>query len=360
MHRPFLAFCTVLLVGPAWAQFTDLTAPGHGADLYYALQIPQPIPDAYSTYTSSASAGPVYRVGSVPPTLFASSSAPVFPPNGIYATNTIWFLSAYYLVSHPQFSRDGSVFAFMGKRVCMGGLGCTTVATTQTTVQGVPGQGTLTFGGKGWLSGNGRFLLLQPEPSVAIAQQPVWVDLQTGQRQALPNNVAASPDSNGRVLADDGTVVLPCCIFRGGQLVPLQYNVSQPVIDAAAQTVVYTSTTADGSGPRYLRVYNIAAKQDTVFVQPNGDTYSPAISAVGMQTRYRCPRSAHKTLRNTSLLRLAAPAPILLHRVHIVQVNAAPAKTGQVVACVAALFQFLDAGGPSFHIVQKLRHIEWL
>jgi hypothetical protein len=248
----------------------------------------------------------------------------------------------------------------MGKRVCMGGLGCTTVTTTQTTVQGAPGQGTLTFEGKGWLTGNGRFLLLQPEVSVAIAQQPVWVDLQTGQRQALPNNVAASPDSNGRVLADDGTVVLPCCIFRGGQLVPLQYNVSQPVIDAAAQTVVYTSTTADGSGPRYLRVYNIAAKQDTVFVQPNGDTYSPAISAVGMQTRNRCPRSAHKTLRNTSLLRLAAPAPILLHRVHIVQVNAAPAKTGQVVACVAALFQFLDAGSPSFHIVQKLRHIEWL
>ena len=286
MSPSFLAFCTVLLVGPAWAQFTDLTAPGHGADLYYALQIPQPIPDAYSTYTSSASAGPVYRVGSVPPTLFAPSPAPVFPPNGIYATNTIWFLSAYYLVSHPQFSRDGSVFAFMGKRVCMGGMGCIAVATTQTTVQGVPGQGTLTFEEKGWLSGNGRFLLLQPEVSVAIAQQSVWVDLQTGHREALPNNVGASPDSNGRVMADDGTVVLPCCIFRGGQLVPLQYNVSQPVIDAAAQTVVYTSTRADGSGPRYLRVYNIAAKQDTVFVQPNGDTYSPAISTDGKRVMF--------------------------------------------------------------------------
>ena len=91
---------------------------GHGADLYYALQIPQPIPDAYS---SSPSAGPIYRVGSVPPTLFASSPPPVFPPNGIYDTNTIWFLSPYYLISHPQFSRDGSVFAFMGKRVCLGG-----------------------------------------------------------------------------------------------------------------------------------------------------------------------------------------------------------------------------------------------
>ena len=155
MSSSFLTFC-IVLAWPAWAQFTDLTAPGHGADLYYALQIPQPIPDAFS---SSPSAGPVYRVGSVPPTLFASSPPPVFPPNGIYNTNTIWFLSPYYLISHPQFSRDGSVFAFMGKRVCLGGKGCITVTTTQTTVQGVPGQGTLIFEGKGWLSGNGRFLL---------------------------------------------------------------------------------------------------------------------------------------------------------------------------------------------------------
>jgi uncharacterized protein (TIGR03437 family) len=282
MSSSFLTFC-IVLAWPAWAQFTDLTAPGHGGDLYYALLIPQPIPDAYTSYPS---AGPIYRVGSVPPALFASSPPPVFPPNGIFNTNTIWFLSPYYLISHPQFSRDGSVFAFMGKRVCLGGKSCITVTTTQTTVQGVPGQGTLTFDGKGWLSGNGRFLLIQPEKSVAIAQQPVLVDLQTGQRQIVPGNVSASPDSNGRVLADDGTAVLnPGYILRDGQLIQLLHGVSEPVIDAAAQTVIYT-TTAGGSSPRYLRVYNIVTKQDSVFVQPNGDTYSPAISADGKRVMF--------------------------------------------------------------------------
>ena len=232
------------------------------------------------------SAGPIYRVGSVPPALFASSPPPVFPPNGIYNTNTIWFLSPYYLISHAQFSRDGSVFAFMGKRVCLGGLGCLNVTITQTSVQGVPGHGTLTFDGKGWLSGNGRFLLIQPEKSVAIAQQPVLVDLLTGQRQTVPGNVSASLDSDGRVLADDGTAVLdPCCIFRGGQPIQLQHTVSEPVIDADAETVIYT-TTAGGSSPRYLRVYYIASKQDSVFVQPNGDTYSPAISSDGKRVMF--------------------------------------------------------------------------
>ncbi len=282
MSPSFLAFCCVL-AWPAWAQFTDLTAPGHGADLYYALQIPQEIPDSFS---SSPSAGPVYRVGSVPPTLFQGSPPPVFPPSEIFNTNTIWFLSPYYLISHPQFSRDGSVSAFMGKRVCLGGKGCTSVTTIQTTVQGVPGQGALIFEGKGWLSGNGRFLLIQLERSVTIPP-PVLIDLQTGQRQTVPGNVSASPDGNGRVVADDGTVVLnPCCIFRGGQLIPLPQNSSESVIDAAAQTVIYTSTTADRSIPEYLRVYNIATRQDRVFVQPNGDTYSPAISADGRRVMF--------------------------------------------------------------------------
>ena len=54
-------------------------------------------------------------------------------------------------------------------------------------------------------------------------------------------------------------------------------SVSEPVIDAAAQTVIYTSTTAGASIPRYLRVYNIATKQDSVFVQPNGEPTRPPL-----------------------------------------------------------------------------------
>ena len=89
------------------------------------------------------------------------------------------------------------------------------------------------------------------------------------------------------MLADDGTAVLNlCCIFREGQPIQLQHSMSEPVIDAAARTVIYTSTIAGDSSPRCLRVYNIATKQDSVFVQPNGDTYSPAISADGTRVMF--------------------------------------------------------------------------
>jgi uncharacterized protein (TIGR03437 family) len=284
MHRLVLAL-SAMVAWPLSAQFTDLTAPGHGDDLYYALQVPQPVADAW---TRSPSANPIYKVGSVPPTLFTSFPAPVFPPNGIYLTGEPWYVSPYYLVSHPQFSRDGTVYCFTGKRVCLGGQGCFNVTATQTTVQGIrSGRDLLTFEGKGWLSGNGRYLLLQPEASPARSPQPSWVDLQTGQVQIVPGIIGSSPsfrDSNGRVVADDGTAVInACCIFRGGQAIPLPQSGSEPVIDAAARTVVYTAT---ATGQRYLRVYTIATNQDRLLAHPNGDTYSPAISSDGRRVMF--------------------------------------------------------------------------
>jgi len=276
---------------PVSAQFTDLTAPGHGDAVYYALQIPHPVPDFYH----SPSASPIYKAGSTPPALFISFPAPVFPPNGIYSTNVPWFISPYYLVSHPQFSRDGGVLAWTGKRVCLGGLGCSSVTTTQTTVQGPPGQATLTFEGTGWLSGNGRYLLLRPDG--LLSGQPVWIDLQTGQRQTLPVYVSADPyfdySNSGRVVADDGTAVLngceqdSLCVFHGGQLTQsLPIGAMEPVIDAAARTVIYTSATASHSGTRYLRMYDITAGEDRLFLQANGAIYSPAIAADGKRVLF--------------------------------------------------------------------------
>jgi uncharacterized protein (TIGR03437 family) len=216
-------------------------------------------------------------------------------------TNESWYVSPYYLVSHPQLSRDGSVFAFVGKRVCLGGQGCYLVTTTQTTVLGVPGRGVLTYEGKGSLSANGRYLLTRPNAPFPLHDRPVWVDLQSGQMQTLPVDLGDSDldySTSGRVLAEDGTAVLAgcelpvdgshtLCIFRDGQLTsPISERASEPVIDGAAQTVVYTSTAAGGVGQRYLRVYHIATKQDNLFVHPNGDTYSPAIGADGKRVMF--------------------------------------------------------------------------
>jgi len=292
-----LGALTFFMAWPALPQFTDMTAPGHGTDLYYALQLRQPVMEAFanaSFYASSSTAGPIYRVGSGPPTLFASSPAPVFPPNNTFSTNTPWFISPYYLLSHPQFSRDLGVLAFMGRRICLDGLGCLSVKTTQTTVQSAD-FGVKTFEGRGWLSGNGRYLLIQPEVSPASSDPPTLIDLKTGQVQNLSRNLAiASPkygESVGRILADDGTAVLgicapsTLCILRGGQMTFVA-GVSgiQPVIDAGARSVIYTSLTP--SGQQYLRVYDVSRGQDKLFVQPNGDTYAPSISSDGTRVMF--------------------------------------------------------------------------
>lgn len=262
------ALWLLLAVLPATAQFLDLIAPGHGDDLYYAL-----------------GAGPVYKVGSASATLFAWSSPPVFPPNGISNTNEPWYISPYFRISHPQFSRDGAVSAFLGRRDCLGGLGCSSVTTTQTTVHGVSGRSELTFPGKGWLSGNGRYLLLQADASPSVSPQAVWVDLQTGIQQTLPLAADFSnPSATGRVIADDGTAVFANLFFLlGTQFAqPFPTVAAEPVIDAAAQTVVYTAVGA----ARYLRVYHIASNLDAPLAQANGDTYSPSLSSDGRRVLF--------------------------------------------------------------------------
>jgi uncharacterized protein (TIGR03437 family) len=281
---------------PAVAQFTDMIAPGHGADLYYALQTPQPVMDAFSrlsAYGSASTAGPIYRVGSGPPTLFASMPAPVFPPNDIYHTNTAWFTSPYYLLSHPQFSRDLSVSAIVGRRICLDGLGCQSVTTTQTIVRGI-GSADKTFNGTGWLSGNGRYLLTDSGSASLFGDPLVFIDLQAGQQQTFNGRVILYPNwpaSAGRILADDGTAVLgggpldKIWIVRLGKYVgETAVSGVEPVIDAVAHTVIYTSQTPVGR--KYLRAYDVAAAQDRVFVQPNGDSYAPSISADGRRVMF--------------------------------------------------------------------------
>jgi uncharacterized protein (TIGR03437 family) len=152
----------------------------------------------------------------------------------------------------------------------------------------------LTFEGTGSLSRNGRYLLVRPDSSpAATSSQPTWVDLQTGQQQSLPLTYSPAVDvsMSGRVLAEDGTAVLSgcsgLCVYRGGQLIAASAEPSmEPVIDSAGQIVVYTSLTRSPSSQRYLRVYRIGSRQDGVFEQPNGDTYSPSLSADGKRVMF--------------------------------------------------------------------------
>ena len=268
-----------LVAGSLQAQFTDLTAPGNGGDLYYSL---------------AQGPGPVYRIGSVPATLYASFPPPVFPPPPAMYTNP-YYLSPYYLTSHPQFSRDGSVFAFTATRICLGGIGCTNQAQYRTTVQADSPQAAQSFPGFGWLSGNGRYLFTFDAPILLAGTQPVLTDLATGKQQIGPVECGLYylTNASGRVVADDGTAVCggggAIYIVRDGQVfqaTPNTYtsNATEPVIDAAARTILYTYIPS--TGPRSLRAYDVATAGDRFFVQPNGDTYAPSISADGKRVMF--------------------------------------------------------------------------
>jgi uncharacterized protein (TIGR03437 family) len=273
----FLAYSLLLCLSasPIHGQIAGLTAPGNGTDLYYSL-----------------SPGPIYRIGSVPATLFRSVPPPVFPAPPAQFENP-FYISPYYQTSQPQFSRDRHVFAYTAGRVCLGGQGCVNRALYQTTVQTESGAAEQTFPGIGWISGNGRYLLTrQVFFAVPGGLAPVVTDLQTGRQQSIPAPFSEGTEDDirtgstvcGRIVADDGTAVLAMSsaifVFRDGRLIQISQpasTVAEPVIDAAARTVLYT--TAPIGGQRYLRVYDIPSAQDRVYVQPNGDTYSPAISA---------------------------------------------------------------------------------
>lgn len=276
-RRGSLLLLLFLVAGSLQAQLTNLTAPGNGGDLYYSL---------------AQGPGPVYRIGSVPATLYVSFPPPVFPPPPALYTNP-YYLSPYYLTSHPQFSRDGSVFAFTARRICLGGQGCINQAQYQTAVQVDSPQGVRSFPGVGWLSGNGRYLFTLDANIGVPFTTSLLTDLATGKQQTFGMWDFVTPDltsASGRAVADDGTVVCSASgtilIFRDGkalQATPFGTN-AEPVIDAAARTVLYTYIPS--TGPRYLRAYDVATAGDRVFVQPNGDTYAPSIGADGKRVMF--------------------------------------------------------------------------
>lgn len=275
--RPFyFSLFSLLAINCLHAQFTDLTAPGNGASLYYVVNVPSP---SFEIPASSS----IYKIGPQPSTLFLSFPPPVLPPNP-GAGSIVYYLSDYYLVSHPQFSRDGSVFAYTGTRICLGGQFCGTTLRDQTTIEGVPGQGTVKLIGTGWLSGNGRYFLgAEAFPAFTVS----LLDLQTGIKQIVASSVAFGSTSR-RLLADDGSAVFTnssnLFVFRAGKTINLGQG-SEPVIDAAGRIVLYTAA-APGSADRDLHLYRPAEDRDTIFVQGYLALQAPALSADGQRAMF--------------------------------------------------------------------------
>src|SRR6266851_1544568 len=96
-----LSIWSLFSINPLAAQFTDLAAPGDGTNFYYVINVPSP---AFPVPAWSS----IYKIGSQPATLFLSFPPPVLPPAPGATGSIVYYLSDYYLVSHPQFSRDGS------------------------------------------------------------------------------------------------------------------------------------------------------------------------------------------------------------------------------------------------------------
>ena len=119
----------------------------------------------------------------------------------------------------------------------------------------------------------GAIFLIQPEQSIAILGSRSGSIFRRASKNGSRRESGQQRSRAGRRRHCRSQ---PLLHLSGGQRLNCRRHLSEPVIDAAARTGSYTSNIAGNSSPRYLRVYNIATKQDSVFVQPNGDTYSTA------------------------------------------------------------------------------------
>lgn len=276
--------------GLAFPQFVDLAAPGDGSVLYFSVNLKD---RALFGSPSGSWRSPIYKLGPGPEaSLVVGFPEPVLPPHPPIIMSAAYYFSPFYLASHPQFSRDGSVFAFTGRRVCVGGSdGCAGKQLYQTTVRGVEGREGTSYEGKGWLSGNGRFLLVDPQGGEQLlgVGAPREIDLATGERYEVRGGRWFT--GTGRAVADDGAAVFgevygQLSLFRIGQGISILregVQATEPVIDAAGRTVVYVSAEPE----RVLRVHRLPSGEDSVLVRITGqEAYAPAISADGRQAAF--------------------------------------------------------------------------
>jgi hypothetical protein len=112
-------------------------------------------------------------------------------------------------------------------------------------------------------------------------------DLQTGQRTAF--RAGGQPATTSRIVADNGTAVLVdygslYIITLGGLESPrVSSGAASAVIDSSGQIILYA---VSFSPPRTIRLLNLATHEDRLFLQADGDTYAPGISADGKRATF--------------------------------------------------------------------------
>jgi uncharacterized protein (TIGR03437 family) len=197
--------------------------------------------------------------------------------------------TSYFQLSGPQTSRDGRVVAFVGRRLCSGSPQCASATALQTTVTGLPGGDKEVTGG-GLLSGNGRYLLIHSDGS--LAPRCVYVvDLQSGEEmrteRCVPAGVWWATGGEGRRIADDGTAVVTAgylYLIRSRELSRIDTLSGSPgraVIDSAGRMVVYDSSRGS------LRIYRIPEQRDSLLAAlPGGAAQNLYLSADGRRVMF--------------------------------------------------------------------------
>jgi uncharacterized protein (TIGR03437 family) len=273
---------------PAAAQILDLAPAGDGAAVYFATSQPR-------KGSGDPFQGRIYRAGPNGLELVAARVR-----EGSSTGGTVGPASTnYYWLARPEVSRDGRLVAFTGRRICTGSQACAGVNVFQTSVMGLPGTAEANFEGAGRLSGNGRHLFLYSSGSLS-ALSPTVVDLGTGQTTTGPNQGGIDASGAGRVVADDGTAVFTTIrqelyVMRSGHVEHLLSawgdaasqlaTIENPVIASAGQVILYEARPRTTS-QRMIRIYRLGEHRDAAYLQGNGDTYSPLISADGRRVLF--------------------------------------------------------------------------
>jgi uncharacterized protein (TIGR03437 family) len=259
----------------ASGQFAEFAAPGDGSRLYFSSSLPlQASNERAQGRIFSVDATGVQTVADV-----LDTTSSVFP------------YSIFYSLSRPEASRDGSVVIYTVAAECDFGSGCGEVSASysQTTIIGLAG-GVRNVNGTGRISGNGRYLLL------TVSLEPVSanvLDLQTGQLQTRDPLIVVGVAGAGRVVADDGTIVVTpygqtLLIAKGAGTQTVKFAggpyADQAVIDSSGQNVVYVQY-AFPSGPHTIHLYKVTQFTDTTLFS-QGDSTSPCVSADGTRAMF--------------------------------------------------------------------------
>jgi uncharacterized protein (TIGR03437 family) len=281
MRIPF-SFLLMACIATGQISVFDLTTNGDGSVAYFSTSLPR-ANSGDSTKTFDPSNSRIFQVTAAGVQLYMERPPASPEPTGIGG----YALTNYYSLSRPETSRDGSVFVVTGQCKCFGGGHCTEAPLWETTVSGATGFGVYPVFGSGRLSGNGRYLLTfnyQPFSSSLI-------DMRTGKASYGLPPMSSEALGAGRVVADDGTVVYgdPNITLVGpssGSHLPAGIAwPSEPVIDSAANLVVYSS--AVGGAKPSIHVYRIQEQRDATLVAfPNASAYRPFVTADGRRVMF--------------------------------------------------------------------------